>query len=144
MPGILKRLCVREGHGLAPDLVEVKNGEPDVLFDRAIQATGGLSRFVKKGQTVVIKPNIFWNRGPDTGANTNPLLVKRIVERCLRCGAKKIYVFDHTIDNEADCYQRSGIEEAARGAGAHIAPGNHEQYYQEVSIPNAIVSAIES
>jgi uncharacterized protein (DUF362 family) len=136
-PGNLKRFFVKERHGVTPDLVAVKNGEPDVLFDNAIQAMGGVSRFVKKGQTVVIKPNIAWNRGPDTGANTNPLLVKRIVEHCMQAGAKKIYVFDHSIDREPDCYKHSGIEEAANSTGAWIAPGNHEKYYQEVSIPNA-------
>jgi len=136
LPGNLKRLFAQESHGSAPDLVEVKNGEPDVLFDKAIQAMGSISRFVKKGQTVVVKPNIAWNRGPDTGANTNPLLVKRIVEHCQQARAKKIYVFDHTIDDEADCYKNSGITKAARSAGAWIAPGNHEKYYQEVSIPS--------
>ncbi len=137
LPRNLMSLFAQESHGSAPDLVEVKNGEPDVLFDKAIQAMGGISRFVKKGQTVMVKPNIAWNRGPDTGANTNPLLVKRIVEHCQRAGAKKIYVFDHTIDDEADCYKNSGITEAARSAGAWIAPGNHEKYYQGVSIPSA-------
>jgi len=137
LPRNLMRLFAQEGHGAAPDLVEVKNGEPDVLFDYAIQAMGGISRFVKKGQTVVVKPNIAWNRGPDTGANTNPLLVKRIVEHCQQAGAKKICVFDHTIDDEADCYKNSGITEAASRAGALIASGNYEKYYQEVSIPNA-------
>ncbi len=135
--GTLNRLFALQNPEVIPDLVTIKNGEPDVLFDNAIQAMGGISRFVRKGQTVVVKPNIAWNRGPDTGANTNPLLVKRIVEHCKQAGAKRIYVFDHTIDHEPDCYKHSGIKEAASRAGAWVAPGNHEKYYQEVSIPNA-------
>ena len=98
-----------------PDLVTVKNGEPGVRFDNAIQAMGGISRFVRKGQTVMIKPNIAWNRDP---VNTHPLLIKRIVVHCMQAGAKRIYVFDHTIDNELDCYKNSGIKEAASRAGA--------------------------
>lgn len=137
MPDDLNRLFSYDNPGVMPDLVAVMKGKPEELFDEAIQAIGGISRFVKKGQTAVIKPNIAWDRGPDTGANTNPLLVKRIVEHCRNAGAKKIYVFDHSIDNGPDCYKHSGIEEAASNAGALVVPGNHEKYYQQVSIPKA-------
>ncbi len=54
----------------APDLVVVKNGEPGVMFDKAIEAMGGIGKYVKPGQTVVLKPNIGWDRSPESGANT--------------------------------------------------------------------------
>ena len=47
-----------------PDLVAVRNGEPDIMFDKAIAAAGGIGQFVKPGQIVVVKPNIGWNREP--------------------------------------------------------------------------------
>jgi uncharacterized protein (DUF362 family) len=120
-----------------PDLVAVKNGEPDVMFDQAIAAMGGIGKFVKQGQTVVIKPNIGWNRAPETGANTNPVLVKRIVEHCVKAGAKKVYVFDNGVDSSLQTYKTSGIEEAAKAGGAIVAPAHQEKYYQEVTIPGA-------
>ncbi len=122
-----------------PDLVAVKNGEPDVMLDKAMTAIGGMSRFVQKGQTVIVKPNIGWNREAETGANTNPLLVKRVVEHCLQAGAKKVYVFDHVIDESAaeKTYAISGIENAAKSAGAVIVPAHDKKYYQEIEIPNA-------
>ena len=43
------------------------------------QALGGLGRFVKKGKTVLVKPNIGWDKTPGEGATTNPDLVGRIV-----------------------------------------------------------------
>ena len=106
-----------------PDLVAIRNGEPDVMFDQAIAALGGIERFVKAGQTVVVKPNIGWDRAPETGANTNPLLVKRIVEQCVKAGAKQVYVFDHVISNyiQDKTYAISGIEEAAKAGGAVVA-----------------------
>ena len=64
-----------EGDGL-PDMVAVKNGEPDVMFDKAMDAYGGMTRFVKQGTTVVVKPNMSWNRPPEMAATTNPALVK--------------------------------------------------------------------
>ncbi len=92
----------------------------------------------KKGQKVLIKPNIGWDVIPELAANTNPLLVKRIIEHCFKAGAKEVYVFDHTCDNWVNCYSNSGIEKAAKSAGAKVVPGNSESYYHEIEIPGGI------
>jgi uncharacterized protein (DUF362 family) len=118
------------------DLVAVMGGEPAAMFDLGIQAMGGMGTFVGKGQKVLVKPNIGWDVVPDKGANTNPALVKRIIEHCLRAGAKEVYVFDNTCDNWIKCYKNSGIEQAVKDAGAKMVPGGSESYYQEVTIPN--------
>jgi uncharacterized protein (DUF362 family) len=119
----------------APDLVAVKGGEATALFDRGIQELGGMKAFVKKGQKVLVKPNIGWDRPPEMGANTHPALVGRIVEQALAAGAKEVYVFDHTCEGGARCYKTSGIEAAARAAGAKVAPGDDEGAYQKVKVP---------
>lgn len=119
----------------AYDLVAVKGGAPDVMFDKGIAALGGMDNFVKKGQTVLVKPNIGWDVIPEKAANTNPLLVKRIVEKCFTAGASEVYVFDNTCDKWQNCYKNSGIENAVNDAGGKIVPGNAEKYYQEVEIP---------
>ncbi|MCB0747912.1 MAG: DUF362 domain-containing protein [Ignavibacteriae bacterium] len=118
------------------DLVAIKGGKPDSMFDTAIQSLGGMKNFVKKNQTVVIKPNIGWDTIPERAANTNPKLIARIVKHCLDAGAKQVYVFDHTCDNWKSCYSNSGIEKAAKDSGAMVVPGNSESYYQHVDIPN--------
>jgi uncharacterized protein (DUF362 family) len=118
------------------DLVAVMGGEPAAMFDLGIQAMGGMGTFVSKGQKVLVKPNIGWDVVPDKGANTNPALVKRVIEHCLRAGAKEVYVFDNTCDNWVKCYKNSGIEQAVKDAGAKMVPGGSESYYQEVTIPN--------
>ncbi|MDH7599577.1 MAG: DUF362 domain-containing protein [Sedimentisphaerales bacterium] len=124
--------------GDLPDMVVVRNGELDVMFDKAMQAYGGMGRFVKKGATVVIKPNISWNRPPETAANTNPILVKKVVQSCLEAGAKEVYVFDNTCDNWRLCYQTSGIQASAQQAGAVVLPVNDtSKDYVEVENPKA-------
>jgi uncharacterized protein (DUF362 family) len=120
------------------DMVAIMGGNPDSMFDLAIQEYGGMGTFVKKGQKVLVKPNIGWDVIPELAANTNPALVKRIVEHCFRAGAKEVYVFDHTCDNWVNCYRNSGIEKAAKSAGAKVVPGHSENYYQEVEIPGAV------
>lgn len=118
------------------DLVAVRGGEAVPMFDKAIAALGGMSKFVKKGQTVVVKPNIGWDKSPEYAACTNPQLVARIVEQCLKAGAKKVYVFDFTCDNWQKCYTNSGIEKAVKAAGGQVVPANDESYYRSINIPN--------
>ena len=116
------------------DLVAIKNGEPHSMFDEAIKSIGGMNSFVKKGDLVVVKPNIGWDVVPERAANTNPALVKRIIEHCIESGAREVYVFDHTCDDWNRCYSNSGIENAVKEAGGKIVPGNSERYYQEVTV----------
>lgn len=126
------------GTPLAPlpfDLVAIKGGEADIMFDQAIEAMGGMKAFVQKGQTVVVKPNIGWDVVPERAGNTNPKLVKRVIQQCLQAGAKEVYVFDNTCDKWDRCYASSGIGQAVKDAGGKLAPGNTENYYQTVEIP---------
>jgi len=116
------------------DLVAIKGGEPDVMFDKGIQSLGGMKTFIKKGQTVVVKPNIGWDTTPERAANTNPQLVKRIIQHCFEAGAKDVYVFDHTCDNWKRSYSNSGIESAVKDAGGKIVSGESESYYQQVIV----------
>jgi len=57
------RRCHRHGHRARPD--------PAANVRRAVEALGGMGRFVRRGERVVIKPNIGWNRTPEQAANTN-------------------------------------------------------------------------
>ena len=118
------------------DLVAIKGGEPEAMFDKAIQSLGGMKSFVKKNQTVVIKPNIGWDTIPERAANTNPKLIGQIAKHCFDAGAKEVYVFDHTCDDWRSCYSTSGIERAAKDAGAKVVPGNSESYYQDIEVKN--------
>jgi uncharacterized protein (DUF362 family) len=120
------------------DMVAIMGGSPEAMFDLGIQELGGMSTFVQKGQKVLLKPNIGWDVIPDMAANTNPLLVKRIIEHCFKAGAKEVYVSDHTCDNWVNCYKNSGIEKAARSAGAKVVPANSENYYHQIQIPGGI------
>lgn len=118
------------------DLVAIKGGEPESMFNKAIQSLGGMKNFVKKNQTVVVKPNIGWDTSVERAANTNPKLIGQIVKHCFDAGAKDVYVFDHTCDDWRSCYSSSGIEKAAKDAGAKIVPGNSKSYYHDVEVPN--------
>jgi uncharacterized protein (DUF362 family) len=134
--GDYSSLLAATGNPLTPyDLVAVKGGEPEQMFDKAMSSLGGMQTFVPKGSKVLVKPNIGWDVTPDRGGNTHPKLVARIIEHCQQAGAKQVSVFDHTCDNWTRCYKNSGIERAVKDAGGIIAPGNNEGYYQKVMVP---------
>jgi uncharacterized protein (DUF362 family) len=120
---------------LAFDLVAVKGGEPDVMLKKGMEVLGGMRTFVKKGQKVVVKPNIGWDVSPERAGCTNPKLVSEIIRQCRDAGASEVYVLDHTCDNWQRCYKNSGIELAAKEAGAKVVPAHMESYYHDVSIP---------
>jgi uncharacterized protein (DUF362 family) len=136
--GGYEKLWSRRPSNTKYDVVAVMGGNPDAMFDLGIQEMGGMSTFVQKGQKVLIKPNIGWDVIPELAANTNPLLVKRIIEHCFKAGAKEVYVFDHTCDNWVNCYKNSGIEKASKSARAKVVSGNSESYYQQVEIPGGV------
>jgi uncharacterized protein (DUF362 family) len=117
------------------DLVAVKGGEPEAMFDKAIEALGGMKQFVKPNQKVVIKPNIGWDATPERAANTNPKLIGRIVKRCFEAGAKEVVVFDNSCDEWTRSYKNSGIESEVKNAGGKMVTGKTETAYKEVNVP---------
>lgn len=117
------------------DIIAVRNGGPVEMFEAGIAELGGMGAFVRSGQHVVVKPNIAWDQPPEIPANTNPDLVGAIVRHCLKAGASKVSVFDHTCHNWERTYKNSGIADAATNAGAEVVPANLVSHYRKVDIP---------
>jgi uncharacterized protein (DUF362 family) len=116
-------------------LVAVRDGGRAAMLDKAMSALGGMETFVKKGQTVLVKPNIGWDTPPERGADTHPELVKRVVEMCFAAGAKSVSMFDNPCDQWQRCYSHSGMEKVAQDTGATLVNGKDETLYREVEIP---------
>lgn len=133
---VLAQPVKSSSNGTPADLIAVMGGEPDEMLRRALTEVGGIGRFVKKGQKVLVKPNIGWDKTPELAGNTNPKLITELIRQCFAAGASEVTVFDHTCDDWRKCYQSSGIEEAAKAAGAKVVPAHTESYYREVSLPH--------
>ena len=116
---------VRRDHRVAadtqfPQMTVVQNGEPAELVRQAFENLGGIGRFVSRQDAVVLKPNIAWDRTPEQAANTNPDLVAEVVRQCWQAGAKRVIVTDVSCNDPRRCFQRSGIQQAARAQGAEV------------------------
>ena len=109
------------------------SSDPAELTRRAIEALGGMRHFVSRGDVVVVKPNIGWDRLPIHGANTNPEVVAEVVRLAFDAGAKQVVVSDVSCNDPNRCFQRSGIWRAAHSLGATvILPAEHR--FREVRI----------
>jgi uncharacterized protein (DUF362 family) len=119
----------------SPDVAELaiarqKPGEleptAEALVRRAVDAMGGMKRFVSRGDVVVVKPNIGWDRMPIHAANTNPDVVGAVVQLAFEAGAKKVVVADGSCNDPNRCFQRSGIWRKAYSLGAEVVlPAEH-------------------
>jgi uncharacterized protein (DUF362 family) len=103
-----------------PDMAIITGESPAVITRDALAALGGIKRFIARGDKVMIKPNIGWDRTPELAACTNPEVVKTLVELCFEAGAKEVTVMDNTTNQAQRCYARSGIADAAKAAGAKV------------------------
>ncbi len=122
---------------LPPHLSVVAGGTARERVEAAVNGLGGINRFVRSGNRVVVKPNIAWARTPQEGANTDPEIVAAVVGLCRQAGARRVVVIDHTCSNYRMSYQQSGIEAAAGRAGAEVLPADQVKYYREINIPQA-------
>jgi uncharacterized protein (DUF362 family) len=112
----IARAAPRETGDASPD----PTATPEQLVKRAVEALGGMKKFVSRGDVVVVKPNIGWDRMPIHAANTNPDVVAAVIRLAFDAGAKKVVVADGSCNDPSRCFQRSGIWRAAYDAGAEV------------------------
>ena len=122
-----------------PEMVVVQGDDPAGMARRAIQELGGIRRFISRGDVVVIKPNVAWDRTTEQAANTNPLVVAEVSRLCLEAGARRAIVTDVSINDARSCFARSGIAAAARAAGADVILPE-DRLFREVALRGEVLN----
>ncbi len=120
MPGGLDMLAEAAESTAHPDLVVAHGASPEKIVQAAINALGGIKKFISRGDIVVVKPNIGWDRTPEQAGNTNPEVVAAVVKLCFEAGARKVRVFDRPVNDPRRCFVQSGIAPAAAALGANV------------------------
>ena len=118
-----------------PEVI-VSKGDPVEATKAAIEALGGIRRFVQPGDRVAIKPNFSFSNAPEQATGTNPEVVKTVTQLCVEAGAKRVLVLDHTIHNPKICMDRTGIKTSLKGMDKVVLlPLNQRRFYREVAVP---------
>jgi uncharacterized protein (DUF362 family) len=121
------------------DLVAI-SGEPVAATRKALETMGGISRFVKKGQRVVLKPNMSFSRTPDFSATTHPLVVATAAQACIEAGAQQVLILDHTLQRAEFCLERTGIRDACKNIpGVYVLALQEKKFFHEIKIPQGKV-----
>lgn len=114
----VRSILAAEGKPSRKPLLAVAKGKDyAALVERVLKPLGGMGAVVKRGDRVVVKPNIGWDRSPEQAANTHPEVVKAVVQQCLDAGAKQVLVFDRTCNDARRSYNKSGILSAVESLG---------------------------
>ncbi len=117
-----------------PDLGVARGDDPAANAVAAVALLGGMGRFVRKGDSVVVKPNILTAREPKYGATTNPAVVAAVVKMCWEAGAKSVTVFDHPTAPARQAYTVSGIAKAVNDVDGRMKVLS-DRDYDRIEIP---------
>ncbi len=121
-----------------PDLVRAR-GEPAEAVRQALNAFGGIRRFVKPGDVVVVKPNASFASPPAWGATTHPDVLTAVLRACTEAEARRVLVVDHTLSPADRCFARNGTADAVAAVdGAKLVSLDNERTYRELDIPAGV------
>ncbi len=135
LPGQLAPVEAATDH----DLVVV-SGDPAAATRRALEAMGGISRFVQKGQRVALKPNMSFATPPERASTTHPLVVATVAQACMDAGAERVVVLDFPLYKTELCLQRSGIQDACKYIrGVYVLGLDERKFFREIKVPQGKV-----
>ncbi len=133
-PGFSKPL-----YGQVPDKdydLSVISGEPEKAVSTAIELIGGIKKFVKPGNTVVLKPNMGFPNPAVMASTTNPQVIRAVAQLCVDAGAKRILILDHPLRRPEVCLKRNGIKDAVKGIkNVFVFVVTDKQFFEKVDVP---------
>ncbi len=132
---VVTRSSPVDPHGYSSKEEEFAAREAQALkmVKAALDEMGGVDRFITKGDVVVIKPNVAFDKNPDLAATSQPDTVAAVVKLCLGAGARKVIVADNPINNPESCFYKTKVGEAAQRAGAEVMLPK-ESYFEQLYI----------
>jgi uncharacterized protein (DUF362 family) len=128
----------------APDVVVSHGANPETITRAAVDALGGMKRFVKPGAKVVIKPNMSFASAPKNAANTHPEVVSEVAKMCAEAGASRILILDNVLHQAQECLSLSKIPEhcqAVPNTSVHVLKG--KRLFREVKLEGKVIKSMD-
>ena len=129
----VKDVCAQQ----VPDVAISHGQDAGAITRAAVEALGGMKRFVKPGNKVVIKPNMSFASGPERASNTDPLVVREVARMCIEAGASRIAVLDNVLNSPQDCLKLSQIPAHLKDIqNTVVSIVQNQRFFREVKIPD--------
>ena len=105
---------------LTRDFVVARGNDSRAMIEAALKSMGGIEKFIKPGERVLVKPNAGFDRPPILGATTSPAVIAAVVELCVAAGAREVIVSDNPINSPEASFARTGIAKATEQSGGKV------------------------
>lgn len=120
-----------------------KEEEVGAAVEKALDLLGGIERFVKPNEKVLIKPNLLSARKPEEAVNTHPELVRAVIRR-LRPVTRNIKIGDSGAgfgDNMDDIHEASGMKKMAGEEGIPLVKFNNSERQGHYPVATEVLEA---
>lgn len=97
-----------------------ETGAVESAVMRLFELLGGIQRFVKPGQRILIKPNLIVPRGPEVPAQTHPEVIYAVAKIVKEHGAIPLVGDSPAWSNTRGCLRALGVDERLVSLGAEI------------------------
>jgi len=125
-----------------PRMAISRGSDARTMLTAAIDRVGGIHRYVQKGDVVLLKPNVAFDRPPTLGATTSPEVVGCMVALCRQAGADRIIVTDNPINNPEGSFLKSRIRRATEENGGEVLLPL-ARHFQEIEVGGNILKTWE-
>ncbi|MEW5814093.1 MAG: DUF362 domain-containing protein [Spirochaetota bacterium] len=125
--------------------IAVVRGDVEKSVKAAVDLLGGIGRFVRKGQRVLIKPNMSFPNPPEWGTTTDPFVTAKVAELCREAGAGQILIADNPLRRPDICLKRSGILDAVQNIPrTYTFAAKDRTLFEQVEVPGGkVLKAVE-
>jgi uncharacterized protein (DUF362 family) len=97
-----------------------------------------METIVHKGDRVVIKPNLAWARGPETGACTHPEVLKAVIQLAQQAGAKEVLVVENPCVSPSASFTASGAQAVCDALGVKLIALENASQFQEQPVARGV------
>ncbi|MBI4830925.1 MAG: DUF362 domain-containing protein, partial [Candidatus Lindowbacteria bacterium] len=87
---------------------------------KAVDDLGGMDRFVKKGDRVLLKPNLLVSSAVDKHVTTHPEVVRAVVKLVKKAGGKPSIGDSPALGSAVKVAAKCGVAHVARDEGAEV------------------------
>lgn len=89
-------------------------------IENLLRPLGGFKHFVRKGQRVLLKPNLLFPSAREKAVNTDPAFVSAVAEMVLECGAKPVIGDSPAFGTAKQVAQKCGLLDYAKKIGVDV------------------------